>query len=37
MSYGLYSSGHDYSRQLEAVETMLASDYMSQFLELFDK
>lgn len=37
MSYGLYSSGHDYSRQLEAVETMLASAYMSQFLKLFNK
>lgn len=37
LSYGLYSSGYDYSRQLEAVEAMLASDYMSQFLTLFSK
>lgn len=37
LSYGLYSSGHDYSHQLQAVETMLASDYMSQFLKLFNK
>lgn len=37
LSYGLYSSGYDYSRQLQAVEAMLASDYMSQFLKLFNK
>ncbi len=37
MSYGLYSSGYDYSHQLQAVEAMLASDYMSQFLKLFNK
>jgi integrase len=37
MSYGLYSAGHDYTTQLKAVETMLASDYMQQFLKLFSK
>ena len=37
LSYGLYSSGLAPHQYLEAVETMLASDYMSQFLKLFNK
>lgn len=35
LSYGLYSSGHTAAHQLQAVETMLASDYMQQYLTLF--
>lgn len=35
LSYGLYSSGHTAAHQLQAVETMLASDYMQQYLALF--
>ena len=35
MSYGLYSSGYDYKHQLQAVETMIASPDMQQFLTLF--
>ncbi|WP_235633906.1 tyrosine-type recombinase/integrase [Aeromonas veronii] len=35
MSYGLYSSGYDYKHQLQAVEGMIASPYMQQFLSLF--
>ncbi|WP_223932256.1 hypothetical protein [Aeromonas caviae] len=37
LSYGLYATGFELQQQLEAVETMLASDYMSQFLKLFNK
>ncbi|MCE9958228.1 tyrosine-type recombinase/integrase [Aeromonas rivipollensis] len=37
LSYGLYSSGLAPHQYLEAVETMLASDYMTQFLKLFNK
>lgn len=35
LSYGLYSSGHTLPHQLQAVETMLASPYMQQYLALF--
>ncbi|MFQ2448190.1 tyrosine-type recombinase/integrase [Aeromonas caviae] len=37
LSYSLYSSGLTIGQYLQAVETMLASDYMSQFLKLFNK
>lgn len=37
LSYGLYSAGYDYTVQLRAVEAMIASPYMQQFLTLFDK
>lgn len=37
LTYNLYSSGLSYPQLLEAVETMLASDYMQQFLKLFNK
>lgn len=37
LSYSLYSSGLTIGQYLQAVETMLASDYMSQFLKLFAK
>lgn len=35
LSYGLYSSGHTLPHQLQAVESMLASEYMQQYLDLF--
>lgn len=35
MSYGLYATGYELSQLLEAVETMLASHYMPQYLALF--
>lgn len=37
LSYGLYSSGMKLPVLMEAVETMLASDYMQQFIRLFNK
>lgn len=37
MSYGLYSAGLAPKQYLEAVETMLAGEYMSQFLKLCNK
>lgn len=36
LSYGLYSSGHTAAHQLQAVETMLASPYMQQYMALFN-
>ncbi|MFM4959335.1 tyrosine-type recombinase/integrase [Aeromonas caviae] len=35
MSYGLYATGYSLEQLLAAVETMLASDYMQQYLGLF--
>lgn len=35
MSYGLYATGYELGQLLEAVETMLASPYMQQYLALF--
>lgn len=37
MSYGLYATGYSLEQLLAAVETMLASDYMQQYLTLFGK
>lgn len=36
MSYGLYATGYALPQQLEAVETMLAGDYMRGYLVLFE-
>ncbi|MOA57200.1 hypothetical protein D3C78_1813350 [compost metagenome] len=35
MSYGLYSAGLSPKQYLEAVEKMLAGEYMQSFLKLF--
>lgn len=37
MSYGLYATGYSLEQLLAAVETMLTSDYMQQYLGLFGK
>lgn len=37
LSYGLYATGYSLEQLLAAVETMLASDYMQQYLTLFGK
>lgn len=37
MSYGLYATGYSLEQLLAAVETMLASGYMQQYLVLFGK
>lgn len=37
MSYGLYSAGLSPKQYLEAVEKMLAGEYMQSFLKLFNK
>lgn len=36
LSYGLYSSGHTLPHQLQAVEAMLAGEYIQQYLALFE-
>ncbi len=37
LSYGLYATGFELQQQLEAVEKMLAGEYMQSFLNLFNK